>query len=57
VSCAADKAAAAVSLLQASHRFGRQRHMVRPVALEVGPSGFALAAGHRREAFALSDGI
>jgi hypothetical protein len=36
-----------LAVLEAAHPFGWQRDMMRPIALEVGPSDFALAARHR----------
>jgi hypothetical protein len=40
----------------APHRSGRERHIMRPVSLEVVAGDFALAAGHRRIAISLLAG-
>jgi hypothetical protein len=37
-----------VTVFETPHLFGRKRHMMRPIALEIAAGDFALAAGHRR---------
>jgi hypothetical protein len=39
------------SVHKAPHVFGRERHMMRPFALEIAPGDFAFAVSHRLAAF------